>query len=515
MLNRSLVLSAILIAPVSWAMAQDSAAPASDSGSASWGGSESSLIVPQMSGGLAKPPGLTGPGPAGPGDTQAAGPETTGTAAGRTGTGTASAEPEGPSFLLPGGYGNTSQLVTPGVGMFAKPPIAFSATIKQGYDDNIYSASGKRGKPTVIPEQVQIVTAGPFSYPLVIPRQVIQAPDPVPVKGSLISMVTVNTDILLSASRAFLSLDLNLGGSYYWDREGNPLDPAGGIAMLLAYKVTPRMQLSTQLNGGYYTQPNLALPNAPTQPGSGNYINITDKSDLTYQWRARFSTDTSFEVNTQLFQETASQSENYFEETVGQTFNYLVSPRITAVLDMRTSQIRYNDETRNSDTQSLLGGFELMLGPRFTGSFRAGESFRHFDLPDVPTSTSPFVESTLAFGYGKASSVQWTNRYGFEESSTAFQRTQAYRTGLSLTQVFSPKLSGSISVNFAHSLNTSITDESISSVQDTFGGSLGLQFVATRTLTFFGNITRSQVMTDDETNSYARNQIFFGATYHF
>src|SRR5205085_2721451 len=65
---------------------------------------------------------------------------------------TASAAAAPVSAELPGGYGFSSQTLTAGQGRFALPPLRFSVTISNGYDDNILSTPSNP-----VPQVIQVV----------------------------------------------------------------------------------------------------------------------------------------------------------------------------------------------------------------------------------------------------------------------------------------------------------------------------------------------------------------------
>ena len=497
MFHRRFALPALIVS-ASLAFAQDSVVPSSDAGS---GGAGGSMITP------------FGADSRGQQGTGGAGQDLLG---GSGMSGAAPAAQEAPSFNLSGGYGFANQEVVAGQGMFARPPIQLSITLQQGFDDNIYSTSGK---PTIIPASVVERPSGPFVVHDVTNEQAI--PATFPVKGSLVTQGTVDVEFLLARSRAVASLGIHVGGGYYWDRQGDPFDPSGGIDLLFAYKLTPRMQFSGQLNVQYLSQPNYNLVNAPTQPGSGDYINLSSKFDLTYQWTARFGTTTTLSLSGMNYMESISQQNNFLQTTVGESVNYRLGPRTTGVLEVRAGQTSYKSGLGDSSSEFLLGGFDFMFSQRFTGTLRVGEEYRSYAEADMQTAATPYLESNLIYGYGKASSLNWTNRFGFEENSTnTSQRQQTFRSGLSVNQVLSAKLRLSLGLNFNHSTYTTITGPQATAgtsqrAQENVSASLGFQYQATRTVSIFGSYTHTRIMTDEEWTTYSKNTTFLGVTYQF
>ncbi len=392
-----------------------------------------------------------------------------------------SVEPEVPSFFFPGGYGYLPETIAPGTGIYARPPVDFSLTIQTGYNDNIYSSSGKNGAA--------------------------------PKKGSATTQATAGVNLLLNTPRAFLSFGANAGALYYWDKPNSQISPVGTLSSAFAYSITPRVQLNARVNAGYYSQPNLSLPNTP-RVNSGDYFNLASLFDLSYRWTPTFTTNTSFGVNTQIFRDSESQDSNYVEWFVGESFRYLFAPRFTGVAEVRFSQINYDGEIRNSKTESVMAGFDWLMTPRLTSTFRGGVSFRQFELSNADDATSPYFESALGYRYGRGSLLQWTTRFGFEEANQPFNRNQTFRTGLSISQILTPRLNGSLGVSYAHETYKGLLTDS-RDTQQLISGNARLEFIATRSLTIFGNYNRSQNISDFSNSDYIRNEVSVGATYHF
>ena len=325
----------------------------------------------------------------------------------------------------------------------------------------------------------------------------------------------MGTQILLSASRLVLSAELNAGGTYYWDRLGmNPIDPTGSGNVVFVFKALPRVQLSGMFSSTYQTQPNFTAVNAPTQSGMGDYISSSGRLTLGYQFSGRISTESTMNVLSSYYLKSLSQANNYIDTTFGQALRYALSPRITAVGEFRYTTTTYQGSDRNSDTDTLLGGFDYQFSRRFQGSLRAGESIRQYQVANAVNPNSPFLEATFNYGYGAASTIQWLTRYGFEEGAAAASTSQqVFRTSLSVNHVFSYKLSGGLSVSYSNSAETYLTGAA-GLKQDTVTATLSGQYVLSRSITLFGNFMRTQVFSTP-VQTYSVDTVFLGASYHF
>ena len=461
-------------------------------------------------------------------------PIVTGTGHSDTPAQKASSTSDGPTFSLPGGYGAAPQTLTAGEGTLARPPIQFSFSLQEGYNDNIYSSSGKKYPDAVYPAYTILESSSGFSYHRQIPQQTITGTTSNPVKGSMISSAYFGSQILLSASRLVVSADLSGGGTYYWDRMGNKYDPAGNVSLLAAYKLTSRAQLSTVISGAYTQQPNLNAVNS-VQSDQGSYFTNNDKFDLSYQLTSRISTDSTYNISLQDYIKEASKIYNYTTNTYGQALRYAYSPVTVLVGEFRYSDTTYDSTTASTQTQYWLGGCDLTFSRRFTFTMRGGLSFRE-SSSTTTSDSSPFMESNLAYGFGKASTLNWSARYGFEDTvSTGASTSTVFRTNVAITEAFTPKFQASISAGFSNSapgtvLTSSTTSSasssstSSSSFTTSTGASgndsnsitlgLGSSYVLSPAMTLSLNYTRSQVISTTVA-TYSVNVVFLGATYHF
>lgn len=396
----------------------------------------------------------------------------------------ADAGPATSSFFLPGGYGYLPEVITPGSGLYGRPPVEFFLNLEMGYDDNIYSSSGQ-----------------PFASPK---------------KGSPTTQATLGVNALLSNNRTFLSVGADAGAVYYWDRDGNEFSPVGTLRLVWAHSATERLSFSSRVSAGYYNQPDYWQANLPLS-NTGDYFDFSGYFDISYRWSQLFSTITTFGVGTQAYRYSYSDHHNYFRYSVGQQFRYLFTPRFTGVLDLRFDHyLYYNDTNRDSTTESVLVGFDWLMSPRLTSTLRAGVSFRQYELAGAPNNTSPYAEAGLGYRYGQGSMLQWSTRYGYEEGNWSYQRTHALRNGLSVVQVITPRLSASAGIYYVYEFRDQmLPNQPAVSDQQLIDLYARLNYAINRSFTVYGGYGRTQVINDNAFNEYNRNRYTLGVSYRF
>jgi hypothetical protein len=125
------------------------------------------------------------------------------------------------------------------------------------------------------------------------------------------------------------------------------------------------------------------------------------------------------------------------------------------------------------------------------------------------------MESALKYDYGGgASSVQWTTRYGFEAANSASDRQTVFRSGLGVSQVFSPRLQATANLSYYHTDLTTIGGAASSS-ETGIDASLGGAYSITPHLSVFANYTFTDLMSSQQFVSYYRNRIYIGATFSY
>jgi len=482
-----------------------------------------------------------------------------------------------PSFTVPGFYGRGPQEFTVGEGRLARPHFRISVSASQGYDDNVLQTP-THGFNTPS-EEVPVEVAGPIApttrevlvpsgdpgVPASLQTEQVAGVPPrfknkkipgVPAArrlGSWISRTNGMWDMQFANRQSLFTFDFVGGADYYWDRPGGHTDYFSTLSLIYLRKLTSRAQFTISVNSSYQTQPDFTQPNLPTSNQVGPYFVSNIKADFSYRLTPRFSTVTSVSYNGIDYMESTEAKQNFGNTTFGTELRYLFSPRMTLVGELRySSDSHENQAALNNKTYYLLLGDEITLSRRFSTSLRLGEQVQSFtgnggsqassSTGNGGSEASPFAEANLTYKVGTATSVQWNARYGFEESGVVGGRNTVARTGLQVTQAFSPRLQATLSVNLIRNSTTTSTPTSTSSttsttpvtaetvaardaaaelavpadqVQDTFDATLGFYYTLSRHWSFNLTYQYSTALGPIDVDTYYRQRLFFGATYQF
>ena len=464
-------------------------------------------------------------------------------------TGAASTFGEGPTgtkkpadaeatFTIPGGYGKPAQQFTAGEGRLARPKFRYTGSVSFGYDDNVFQAPTNSVNPdaevTVLASagtpdrtevgigpngEVQTVVikgTSPKTRKVIIPGGL--GPERI---GSFLTRANVGFDVQFASRKTLFTFDLRTGADLYWDRPGKDVDYTGSLALMYLRRLTPRMQFTANVSAAYQTQPDLSQVNTSTRQ-AGSFLSVGGKLDLSYRVTPRFTAVASVSYDGVRYQDTAQQFGDYNTLTFGTELRYLFSPHLTVLGEARYSAAAYTTTSaRDAHTVFLLLGGEVALSRRFSSTVRLGGSMRSFDTGG-DSATSPYGELTLSYLLAKATVIRFNGRYGFEEPPDARSKLLSLRSGLSLVQAFSPRLHGSLGVNYVRQKNTTQpvataagTPPEVIDTTNTVDSTIGFEYNLTRYWTLNANYSYAREFGTLAFREYYRNRVFVGAEYDF
>ena len=486
------------------------------------GTSGQSLVVPPPLPPAGLPPGSIAPIP---GTTPAQTPPT-GNALGGT-QGAVQTPPV--TLTLPGGYGGgSSKSFTLGEGRLAKPPITFTLSVSQGYDDNIFSADANAvtilpspGPTPPLEERIIGVSIKPPFPPTPVYQKFRPAASPTPaipsplgVIASPVSTATVGVQVQGGTPRTVLEGDASLGAVDYLDRPGSKTDYTFNGDLSFVRRISSRMTLSVDMFAVYQDTPNFALINAPTNNGNGgNYLNGSVKADLSFAWSHRLSTVTSVSLATNLLQSTSGS--DLYSFTYGTQARYMLDSRNTVTAELRQSLGTYpsNSSADTTSTYYLLG-LDNTLTARLRNTVGFGIETYAFDSGGA-SQTLPYIEGSTTMILPRESQLALTYRYGSEDTGSATQTTKSFRTGLTLTQSLSTKLVASVSLAYNYLLSKDSSSSAGNYTQNQLQAALSLAYTVSPRLSLSLSYTYLDLMSGQVNSSYTRGQVFLGGTYTF
>jgi hypothetical protein len=368
-----------------------------------------------------------------------------------------------------------------GTGNFSPSPFRVSLSLREGYDDNVNTASF----------------------------------DP---KGSFFTSGNAVLDYNFGNARTKLALEAFGGLTYYYkNRIGQDYDITTGFSLTASHQLTPRLGLATSLYLSYQSEPDFST-GIGIDRRVGNYFYTADKFSVSYQWAPRFSTVTSYTLSGLRYDDKAiGRFEDRLDHLFGNEFRLLVLPTSTLVAEYRYEITDYDTAPRNSTTQFALAGLDHSFNPRFNISARAGAQFRVFE--NFSEQTSPYGEATLSYALGERSTLTWNNRYGLDEPDVPGSAAQtSYRTGLRASYSFTPRFSSNLSLYYEHdNTGSQFTGTSFlpGYTNDILDLSAGVRYELNRTFAILAGYSHTQIFSDQPFRAYTRNRYYLGLNASF
>src|SRR5581483_11966873 len=166
-------------------------------------------------------------------------------------------------------------------------------------------------------------------------------------------------------------------------------------------------------------------------------------------------------------------------------------------LDIRGTQTSHPQAvTQDSSDTFLLFGADYMASWRLRATIRMGEQIRAQQQGTGSSLSTPYFETTTAYVFVRGSTLNWTNRFGFEDSGSTTHKTLTYRTDLSLNYVLGAKLTANISIAYNRNTTSLINGGNSQSdvVEQELQGNLGLNYVFSPALSLNANYTLTQLI---------------------
>jgi len=368
-------------------------------------------------------------------------------------------------------------------GVFDKKPYSFSFAVREGYDDNLFTTQTDRD-------------------------------------ASFYTNFAGGVEHKIENSRLQLSIALNGGVTYYYTRPGNKFDYTGAVNLQGLYKINQRFTLNFSTNTAYLAQPDLEVPGTSAR-NNGDYMFSSTTIAGAYQWAEKFSTDTKYNFTPFLYvEDQLNQDQGRIEQTIGQSFRWLVLPKTTAIVEYRANPVNYYSAPLDNFGQFFLLGVDQVFSPKFKVTSRGGAELRFYSSDNNnPDYFGPFCELNGMYEYQKNSSIGLNLRYGTEASGLNGAATRnTFRMGVNIVQGITPKLSFNLGANYQNNFYNEVDQHDPDSVcyENIIGCSLGANFKINKSFELQGGYTRTvDAAPASQQLSYTRNVVFVGANMQF
>lgn len=314
---------------------------------------------------------------------------------------------------------------------------------------------------------------------------------------------------------------LNLGAHYsnIWY-----FDPAEGseemyhnarVTLDFVRQISPRLLISDSFYLAYETEPDMLI-GASVNRRTNQYLYGYNNVSVSYAWTQRFSTVTGYTITGIWYEDSALQNSDSLTHIFSNQFRYSLSRTTTATLDYRFQVISY-DSNPDADSTShfILAGVDHSFSPTLAGSLRGGVEMRSYDGP-LGDRDVPYLEAALNYRAGKNTTLRWFHFLGLDDSDQAgFHSGYSYRTGLSVDQRLTDRLNGTLALHYIYQEYTDSPVGLPDQTDNTFAGSVGLDYRLWRNIGLNASYWYSNVSSDNAFREFDRHRVSVGVTATF
>jgi hypothetical protein len=204
------------------------------------------------------------------------------------------------------------------------------------------------------------------------------------------------------------------------------------------------------------------------------------------------------------------------ENLFGASGDYAVLPEVKAVAEFRHQDVYYKKlgETKNKNSDFLMGGADYAVAKKLTVSARAGAEWRHRN--SERSTTAPTAELSAKYDYADGSFVTGGYVYTIEEASdtTQFTDNRVNRFFVNLQHTIRPLLIASGS--FTYEPSTLQGRRGFANVaEDTFRSGVSLSYLPTKQWTVSFSYDNDHVSSAESARNLARDRVGLNASYAF
>ena len=359
--------------------------------------------------------------------------------------------------------------------MNAHRPFVISATLREAYDDNIFTANTNK-------------------------------------VGSFETIISPSILFDLPMQDSSLSLRYTFGATYYQSRPGSQFDLSHDFVARVTHNFSERFSMDASEDFRYSTEPSL-FDNTGTLYRNGAYLTNTINADFTAQWTPIFSTLSTFS-NTIVKYESSSvgTEQNSMENTGSQNFSFAILPKINLVFGGIIDNISYDDINRGYTSYTGNTGIDWQALPSLTLGVRVGGSYTETD--SAGSSTSPYASANMAWQIGSRSSFN----FAYTHSTVPTDVTQANgqtadRFALGFRYDITSSISTHVNATYTYGVypGSYITAGTISGFNESdYALDLGADYHCNKYMDLEAGYTLSGVSSNLDFRNYTRNVFYIG-----
>jgi hypothetical protein len=302
------------------------------------------------------------------------------------------------------------------------------------------------------------------------------------------------------------------GMTYYENRPGNSFDFTHELALQYTHSFSDRFSLNAAEDFRYFTEPSL-FQSTGTPYRSGAYYSNMVNIGFNAQWTPLLSTTTTYANNIIKYENSSiSTGQDNMENTGSQNFLFAILPKVNLVFGGIIDNTSYDNVARGYTSYTGNTGIDWQVLPSLSVGARVGGSYD--EVEQTGSSVSPYAAVTVAWQLGARSSLNFNYTHSVVPTDVTTAEGQiADRFDTTFTYNITPKLNAHLDGIFTHGEYT--TDFTAPGTtpdfsENDFGLDTGLVYHLNNVVDLSVGYLFSGVSSEESFRNYTRDQIYLG-----
>ncbi len=231
---------------------------------------------------------------------------------------------------------------------------------------------------------------------------------------------TADVEFVVRFSLENTTVGLRYEPRFTWweDREGDDTDLHHQFDAFLNHSFTPRVTLDLNNRFRFAERPE-AVEDEVVVRSRGDFYFNSASGTLGYQFVPNNVVQVRGRYNLMRYDDDdVADRQDYDKVVVGTSLRHQLQPQIwiSADFDLDTIDYKGPENDRGSDTMQFGGGVEYLLSPLSVFRLNAGYQYKEFDNDDFSSTSSPFFNTSVAWGVSPATRLTLGAEYSFSDA---------------------------------------------------------------------------------------------------
>ena len=356
-----------------------------------------------------------------------------------------------------------------------KKPFTISATLREIYDDNIFTAKTN----TVSSFETEFSPSILLDFPM--------------------------QDSEFTARYTF-------GVTYYENRPGDSFDYTHEFAAQYKHSFSDRFNMNVAEDFRYFTEPSL-FESVGTPYRSGAYYDNMINLGFNGQWTPLFGTSTTYANNIIKYETNSiATGQDNVENTISQSFLFAILPKVNLVFGAIYDDTSYDSIARGYTSYTGDTGLDWQALPTLSIGGRVGASYT--DAEQAGSTVTPYGAVTVNWQLGARSSLKFDYTHSVVPTDLVSAEGQvADRFDTTFTYNISPKLNVHLDGIFTYGQYTqdlTAPGTTPNFNEDDFGLDTGVVYHLNNLIDLSAGYLLSGVSSQLSIRDYTRDQIYVG-----